>query len=986
MKPFVICGTILYMADTKLVTIGIMAHVDAGKTTLSEAMLYVAGELKQPGRVDHGSAFLDDDPIERERGITIFSRQARFSINEDFSRGKQGASDAKDSTKNSTEVTLIDTPGHVDFSAETERCLWVLDYALLVISGSEGVQAHTKTLVRMLKERGIPVFVFVNKMDIAIKKKEEIVDILKEELDIPAVDFSPTGGEKLTEEFIDEATLASPMLAEAVLEGMGESSEQSLTDGQIAVAIASGEIVPVMFGAALKNEGVAELLDVLGRFTKGFAQGQTGKESKAQAGKEPFAAKVYKTMTTKEGERLSFIKITGGSLTVRDSVTIREPGARDSNGANTREAKVNQIRLYQGGKFRAVDTAGPGTVCAVTGLGNILPGTALGEEEPAAAFQAEPFMAYSVEVPESKDPHAVMDDMQILSAEDPALAASWSEDGRDILIRIMGEVQLEVLRQIIKERFGYQVEFGQGRVLYQETITDTYEGVGHFEPLRHYAEVHLVISPGERGSGVTITSDVPEDELAMNWQRLIWTHLEEKAHTGVLTGSPITDIHISIAAGKAHLKHTMGGDFREATYRAVRNAFMQARRDGAVQLLEPWCEFEMELPAASLGRAVTDIKQMGASQESLEQREETAVIRGRAPSAKMVPYRQTLTGYTAGEGKLQITQCGYDEAVGAEDIIEEIGYDPERDAANPADSVFVNHSGSDIVKWDEVQEYMHIPSVLRVRGEGGAEYDSEYDARAFGAASEGGAARGASWKYSDVDAKEAARRRQAAEADLKRIFEMTYGPLKPKAYKESRVITAGGADANSKTKAVGNANSSDSLSQIDDNKAAESAARNEEIKAKHELKRGKHQSEATEQAPLLLIDGYNLIFADEELKELAGRDVGSARDSLIERLANYAGYTGMEVIIVFDAYKVVPGEGSAEKGSGVEIIYTAGNELADVRIGRLSKEAGSRRIYVVSSDRLVQQDVWTKGAMRISSQEFLAILTGTEEEIRARIS
>ena len=942
-------------------TIGIMAHVDAGKTTLSEAMLYVAGELKQPGRVDHGSAFLDDDPIERERGITIFSRQARFSISPD------GAANCSFGT----EVTLIDTPGHVDFAAETERCLWVLDYALLVISGSEGVQAHTKTLVRMLKERGIPVFVFVNKMDIAIKKKEEIVDLLKAELDIPAVDFSPAGGEKLTEEFIDEVTLASPMLAEAVLEGMGESSScdgsgNPLTDDQIAKAISTGEIIPVMFGAALKNDGVAELLDVLGRFTKGFAQ--------AQAGKDHFGAKVYKTMTTKEGERLSFIKITGGSLAVRDSVIIREPGARDSNGANTREAKVNQIRLYQGGKFQVIDTAGPGTVCAVTGLGNILPGTALGEEEPAAAFQAEPFIAYSIIVPEGIDPHAVMDDMQILSAEDPALAASWSEDGRDILIRIMGEVQLEVLRQIIKERFGYQVEFGQGRVLYQETITDTYEGVGHFEPLRHYAEVHLVISPGERGSGVTITSDVPEDELALNWQRLIWTHLEEKAHTSVLTGSPITDVHISIAAGKAHLKHTMGGDFREATYRAVRNAFMQARRDGEVRLLEPWCEFEMELPAASLGRAVTDIKQMGASQESLEQREETAVIRGRAPSAKMVPYRQTLTGYTAGEGKLQITQCGYDEAVGAEDIIEEIAYDPERDAANPADSVFVNHTGSDIVKWDEVQEYMHIPSVLRVRGEGSAEYGTEYDAREFGAASEGGSTRGTNWKYSDVDAKEAARRRQAAEADLKRIFEMTYGSSKPKAYKESRIITAGRADA------------SDSLSQIDDAKAAESAARNEEIKAKHELRRGKHQSEDKEQAPLLLIDGYNLIFADEELKELAGRDVGSARDSLIERLANYAGYTGMEVKIVFDAYKVVPGEGSAERGSGVEIIYTAGNELADVRIGRLSKEAGSRRIYVVSSDRLVQQDVWTKGAMRISSQEFLAILTGTEEEIRARIS
>ena len=898
--------------------------MDAGKTTLSEAMLYVSGELDQLGRVDHGSAFLDDDPIERERGITIFSRQAHFSAVD-------------------TDVTLIDTPGHVDFTAETERCLWVLDYALLVISGSEGVQAHTKTLARMLKERGIPVFVFVNKMDIAIKSREELTDILCSELDMPAVDFSHAG--RQTDQFIDDVTLASPRLAEAVLENMQRSADdgQMISDGQLADAIATAELVPVMFGSALKNEGVRQLLEVIGKYTKAPAPGDVTDAD--GSGADELGAKVYKTMNTKECERLCFIKITGGSLKVRDSVKIKSGDKREGD----RESKVNQIRLYQGGKFRTVDSAGPGTVCAVTGLGNVLPGMALGVEEPVSEYSVEPFMAYSVIVPEGKDPYAVMDDLQILTAEDPALAAGWSDDGSHIMIRIMGEVQLEVLQRIIKDRFGYEVGFGQGQVLYLETITDTYEGVGHFEPLRHYAEVHLVVSPGQRGSGITITSDVSEDELALNWQRLIWTHLEEKAHTGVLTGSPLTDLKISIAAGRAHLKHTMGGDFREATYRALRNALMQAKGDGNVLLLEPWCEYEMELPSENMGRGVMDIKQMGASQDSLEQREKSAVIKGRAPSAKMEPYRQILTGYTAGEGKLQIVQCGYDAATEADQIIESIGYDPERDTANPADSVFVNHSGSDIVKWDEVPEHMHIPSVLRSRP-------------------------------APVDAapKEAARRKAAAEKDLQKIFEMTYGPVKQKVYKEATRIDA----------------SAGGISE-------ENAARNEEIRAKHEAKRdkrtggkdgvgrrdsiGSRDGAGSEKGPLLLIDGYNLIFADEDLKELSSRDVGSARDSLIERLVNYAGYTGFEIKVVFDAYKVVPGDGSTERNSNVEVIYTAANELADVKIGKMSREAGSRQVYVVSSDRLVQQDVWTKGAMRISSREFLNLISSTEEEIRSRL-
>ena len=912
------------MTDRKKITLGILAHVDAGKTTLSEALLYLTGEIKDAGRVDHGNAFLDNDPIERERGITIFSQQARFDIDAD---GGAGA-----------EVTLIDTPGHVDFSAETERSLWVLDYALLVVSGSEGVQPHTKTLYRMLRERGIPVFVFVNKMDIALKSREELVERLVEELEMPAVDFSCSS--ERTDEFIDDVTLCSAELAEAVLEsytdaGGEENGEKGcvISDSRIAGAVARGEIVPVMFGSALRMDGVEELIEVLGRYTKEAERNSA------------FGAKVYKT-TAKDGERICFIKITGGELRVRDSVTVRDA-------EETREAKVNQIRLYSGSRFVTADSVAAGTVCAVTGLGSVLPGSALGEEEPSAALSSEPFMIYSVEIPGGMDIHDVMDDMQTLTAEDPALQASWSKNGDEILIRIMGQVQLETLQQMIKERFGYEVSFGAGRVLYLETISDTYEGMGHFEPLRHYAEVHLILEPAERGSGITIVSDVPEDELDLNWQRLIMTHLEEKQHTGALTGSPLTDIRIHLAAGRAHDKHTVGGDFREATYRAVRHAVMQAKRDGKALLLEPWCEYEIELPAAHMGRAATDIKQMGGTQESLEQKDDAAVIRGRVPSAKIEPYRMVLAGYTSGEGKLRIEQCGYDICLDADAVIEETGYEAERDTANPADSVFVDHKGSDIVKWDEAEEHMHIGSVLKKRAQQAA-------AQAEGIRADGPGSGGRYGAAASGDAREEAERRLALEKDLQRIFEMTYGPLRREKYIES-IERGPGAKR-----------------EISEEEAAMNAARNDEIRAKHEKKPEKKE----EKRPLLLIDGYNLIFADAELKDLADRDIGSARDELTERLVNYAGFTGFEIKLVFDAYKVIPGEGSTDEESGVTVIFTAANEPADVRIGKMTKEAKERQVYVVSSDELVQQDAWTKGAMRISSREFIGLLDRAEEEIR----
>ena len=895
--------------DVKKITLGILAHVDAGKTTLSEALLYLTGEIRKPGRVDHGDAFLDDDPIERNRGITIFSRQARFSIKAD-----SGAD---------TEVTLIDTPGHVDFAAEMERSLSVLDYALLVISGSEGVQAHTKTLYRLLKERNIPVFVFVNKMDIAVRKKEDILKELADDLDAGLADFS--GAADRTEAFTDAVTLYSPELAETVLEG------DMPDDGQIADAVIKGEIVPCMFGSALKMEGVEALLEVIGRYTK---EPERGKE---------FGARVYKTAASDEGERLSFIKVTGGELRVKDKVKVNSASGDKDGG----KEKVNRIMLFSGSRCVSVDSAAAGTVCAVTGPSRALPGDGLGSEPPLSGSSIKPFMVYSVKGPDGMDPYLLMKDLRMLQEEDPMLNVS-RDPGGNINIRLMGQVQLEVLQTVIKERFGYDVSFDSGSVLYLETISGKYEGVGHFEPLRHYAEVHLVVEPGERGSGTVITSAVPEDELALNWQRLIMTHLYEKEHAGVLTGAPLTDVRITLAAGRAHEKHTVGGDFREATYRAVRNALMQARADGNAVLLEPWCEYEAELPARCVGRAMTDIRQMGGSQDLPEQAGDTAKIKGRVPASEISGYQLTLSAYTSGAGRLTCTPCGYDECHNAAAVIEEKGYDPERDTENSADSVFVNHSGSDIVKWDEVPAHMHIGSILK-RGAASPEY--------------GRAANTAHASAESHDAKEAAKRRAAAEKELKSIFERTYGVSKKTRHKEA-------TEKYYRSKP-----------ELSEEEAARNAARNQEIKA-----RLGHKTERQREKPvMILIDGYNIIFADEYLKDLFARDAGSARDQLLDRISNYAGFTGFEVTVVFDAYNVPLGEVHEEERNGVKVVFTAENEPADIRMGLMTSAASDRQIYVVSSDSLVQQDAFTHGALRISSREFLSELSRIEEEIRAHL-
>ena len=927
-----------YKDAKRRITLGILAHVDAGKTTLSEAILYRTGELRKIGRVDHGDAFLDDSEIERNRGITVFSRQALFTaVSGDVA----------------TEFTLIDTPGHVDFAAEMERALSVIDYALLVVSGSEGVQAHTRTLYRLLLDRGIPVFVFINKMDIAVRQKEDILAELADELGCGPVDFSGVleGADAAgLEKFIDDITLHSPELADMVLEGELEGAPD---DESIADAVRRCEIVPCIFGSALKLEGIEDLLEILSRFTI------------MPEYSDEFGARIYKTAAGDDGSRLVFAKITGGTLRARDTVTVhhRVQGREQEDS----ETKINQIRIYSGSRFTSVNEAEAGTVCALTGLPDVMPGDSLGAEMPTADPVIRPFMVYTVSGPAGMDPYLVMKDLEKLAQEDPSLSVRRIQETGETEIRLMGQVQLEVLTAMIKDRYGYDVTFGSGKVLYLETVTDVFEGVGHFEPLRHYAEVHLIVEPGEPGSGVVISSITPEDELARNWQRLILTHIDEKEHRGVLTGAPVTDVRITLAAGRAHDKHTSGGDFREATYRAVRNALMQARAAGAAVLLEPWNEYEIELPSQAVGRAMTDIQQMGGTQESLEQDGDTSRIRGRVPASEIAGYQQTLISYTSGTGRLTCTPAGYAPCHDSDRVIEESGYDPERDIDNPADSVFVSHGGSDIVKWDEVPEHMHIGSVLR-RYRNTGSTDSAYGAAGGlytdDASDRGGYTGSVNGGRSDSEAR---KRQLAAEKELRMIFERTYGPAKERTGRSARENRFGPEY--------------EMPEKTEEQKAADEL-RNQQIREKHEKK--KTQS-APEERPVILIDGYNLIHADEYLTDLAKKDMGGARDQLLERLCNYTVYTGAETAVIFDAYNVTGGEGYEEDHLGVRVIYTSENEPADIRIGLMTNAMKNRRIYVVSSDMLVQQDSFEHGALRISSREFMSILARTEEEIRSAL-
>lgn len=848
---------------------GILAHVDSGKTTLSEALLYRSGELRKLGRVDHGDAFLDSNALERERGITIFSKQARLHCGD-------------------MEVTLLDTPGHVDFSAEMERTLQVLDMAILVISGTDGVQSHTKTLWRLLRRYNVPAFIFVNKMDLAGADKSKLLAELKKQLDDGCMDF---GGD-FDDAFYDGIAMCDEAVMEQVLEnGTADASA-------IRGAIKTRHIFPCWFGSALRLEGVDEFLE-------GVAEYAPVRKYGAE-----FGAKVYKISQDEQGTRLTHLKITGGTLGVK---TLLNGVAVD--GSEWSE-KINQIRLYSGSKYQMTDKAPAGTVCVVTGLTKTRPGDGIGAEENSITPELEPLFSYNIRLAPGTDLHAALINLRKLEEEDPVLHIDWNEQLQEIHLQLMGEVQLEILQKLLKERFGLEAEFDGGGIAYKETISAPMEGVGHYEPLRHYAEVHLLLEPGERGSGLRFATDVSEDELDRNWQRLILTHLLEKPHIGVLTGSPITDMKITLIAGRAHIKHTEGGDFRQATYRAVRHGLKCAES----VLLEPWYDFRIELPSAMIGRAMTDVQQMNGNFEPPETDGEFSILTGSAPVAALRGYQSELTSYSRGEGKLFCTLRGYEPCLDAEKVIEEIGYDSDADLENTADSVFCSHGAGVVVKWDKVRDHMHIDTGWgKVRISETEPEEIDYKARGA--------------EYGAII---------AADKELMAIFERTYGPVKRdprKTFKTAKepVRTANGY-------------------------------------------RAKPLPEGPE---YLLVDGYNIIFAWDELKEIAQESLDSARTQLINILCNYQGFRRCELILVFDAYKVKGNPGSVEKVHNINVVYTKEAETADMYIERVTNEIGKKhRVRVATSDGLEQLIIIGHGALRVSAAEFKDEVKRSEEAIR----
>ena len=843
----------------KRIVAGILAHVDSGKTTLSEGLLYCAGEIRRMGRVDHKDAFLDTHHIEQDRGITIFSKQAILHTPEGT-------------------VTLLDTPGHVDFSAEMERTLQVLDYAILVISGSEGIQSHTETLWDLLLKYGIPTFIFINKTDLPGVERDGIIYELKKSFGDGCVDFS----KGKTDAFYEDIAILDEKLMNGFLE------KGTVDEGDIRCAIKSRKVFPCYFGAALKMEGVEE-------FLKGFDSYTESTEDNAA-----FGAKVFKIGEDDKGERLTYIKITGGSLKVKEPVSYGKKGASE---------KVNQLRLYSGARFSLTDEVFKGQVCAVTGLTKTLPGMGLGSEPDGEGAVIEPVLNYRIDLKEGTDIHDALAKLRRLEEEEPQFHIVWDEHHGEIHIRVMGEVQLEVLKLIMQERFGMDVEFSDGNILYKETILSPVEGVGHYEPLRHYAEVHLLLEPLPEGSGLEFLTDCSEDKLDRNWQRLIMTHLEEKTHLGVLTGSPITDMKITLVAGKAHLKHTEGGDFRQATYRAVRQGLMM----GESVLLEPWYDFKLYIPGDAVGRAMTDINNMGGELSPAETAGEFTVIKGSAPVARMRNYHSEVTSYTRGKGRLSCFIKGYRPCHNAEEVIESYGYDSEADTENTADSVFCSHGAGFLVKWDKVRDYMHIDSGINLSGEEEPEGNVK--------------------KYieSIVD-----------DNELMKIFERTYGPVKRETYKESQVrrVTA-----------------------------------SPKIKFK--------ARPLPEGPEYLLVDGYNIIFAWEELKELAKENLELARHRLTETLCEYQGVRQCEVILVFDAYKVKNNPGTVERVRNISVVYTKEAETADMYIERVTHELGKKhRVRVATSDGTEQLIILAGGALRVSAESFFKEVEAVKKEIR----
>lgn len=847
----------------KHICVGILAHVDAGKTTLSEGILYISGNIRKMGRVDNGDAFLDTYALERARGITIFSKQAEVAFDK-------------------MEMTLLDTPGHVDFSAEMERTLQVLDYAILVISGADGVQGHTRTLWGLLKKYQIPVFLFVNKMDQDGTDKEALLQELKERLDDGCIDFTDTKDES----FFENIAMTDERLLENFLE------EGSIGEKEICKVIAERKVFPCYFGSALKLQGIEEFLHGIETYT-----------SIPKYGKE-FGAKVYKISRDAQGNRLTHIKVTGGSLRVKDVIS--------------KDEKVNQIRIYSGEKFITVNEIKTGTICAVTGLSETKPGEGLGCEHTGFEPVLEPILTYQMILPEEVSVATMLPKLRQLEEEEPELHIVWKEDLQEIQVQMMGEVQTEILKSLILERFGVNVEFGKGNIVYKETIQNTVEGVGHFEPLRHYAEVHLILEPGERGTGMVFDVKCSEDLLDKNWQRLILTHLMEKEHQGVLTGSNLTDMKITLAAGRAHQKHTEGGDFRQATYRAIRQGLMQAES----VLLEPYYAFRLEVPQQMVGRAMTDIEKMHGTFDTPQSEGELSILEGSAPAACMQDYQREVIAYTKGNGRLFCSLKGYEPCHNADEVIQASGYDADRDTENPSGSVFCSHGSGYNVSWDHVKEHMHIESVLTVEKQEESEQDILAQRRAY-----------IEEEWIDTD-------------EIDQILEQTFY-------------------ANQHNK-----------SKWKKKKVQRRAEDYHAAAVKSSIKRDSSKK-------YLLVDGYNIIYAWEDLKELADVNIDAARGKLMDLLCNYQGIKKSELIVVFDAYRVKGHDTEVMDYHNIHVVYTKEAETADQYIEKFAHEHGRKYdVTVATSDGLEQIIIRGQGCRLLSARELKKDMEEAQKQLR----
>ena len=850
----------------KHICIGILAHVDSGKTTLSEGLLYASGARRKLGRADHGDAFLDTDALERERGITSFAKQAMLTVVE-------------------REFTLLDTPGHVDFSAEMERTLSVLDYAVLVISGSDGVQSHTRTLWRLLARYEVPTFLFINKMDLAGTDKSALMERLTQTLSAECVEFSAPPQER-------DAALA--LCEEAALESLLERG--SIDDSLISEMIKSRKVFPCFFGSALKMDGVEDFLSALARFTV------------APEYPSEFGAKVFKISRDAQGGRLTWLKVTGGALRVKAPLSYRAQN-------QDYQEKADQLRLYSGIKIRTLETAGAGSVVVVTGPCLSYVGLCLGTEAEASAPLLQPVLTYQLVLPDGADAHSALTKLRELEEEDPMLRIVWDERYGQIHVQLMGKIQLEILRRRILDRFGLAVTFGEGSIVYRETIASPVLGMGHFEPLRHYAEVQLLIEPLPRGTGIQLASSLATDALDLNWQRLIFTHLLEREHAGVLTGSALTDARFTLVAGRAHLKHTEGGDFRQATYRAVRQGLMQAES----LLLEPYYDFRLEVPAECVGRAMTDLQNMGGTVEPPQNEGENAVLTGYAPVRTLRDYFADVAAYTRGRGQLSCAVRGYETCQNQDEIVASLGYDAERDTDNPASSVFCDHGGSITIPWNEVAQHVHCDSGIHFDKEETEEKSAPPPRRGVGAGSA-----------------------YAADKELQEIFERTYGKVARRAFEPAK------------------------------KPARTSLAAHYDVTI---------HSEDTE---YLLVDGYNIIFAWDELQRLAAQDIAAARGALIDILANYQGFRKCRVIVVFDAYKVKGNPGSVQTVHGIKVVYTKEAETADTYIERATYELRrERRVRVATSDGPEQVIILGHGALRVSARAFHAEVEAAEGQISA---